>query len=112
MAEWIVFDIIMLFTLLIFAAIVIWAYKRETPMHFWSGTTVDAETITDVKKYNKANARMWLGYCVPMLASMVAAPFSVALAARIMSVGCVAGIPVLIFTYYKIKKKYTKGKHE
>lgn len=29
-------------------------------MHFWSGTTVSPETITDVKKYNKTNGFMWV----------------------------------------------------
>ena len=37
-----------------FAAIGIWALCRKTPMHFWAGSTVSSESITDVKKYNLA----------------------------------------------------------
>ena len=108
MDEWIAFDLVILFMVMSFVAVALWAYKRKDPMHFWSGTTVDPETITDIKKYNKANAKMWLAYCVPMLVSMFIAPFNMHVASGVLIVSCVAGIPVLIITYNKIKKKYTR----
>lgn len=54
------FSIASIFAGLVFIAVGIWAFCRKTPMHFWSGTTVSPETITDVKKYNKANGFMWI----------------------------------------------------
>ena len=45
---------------LVFVSLGIWAFVRKTPMHFWAGSTVLPETITDVKKYNRANGFMWI----------------------------------------------------
>ena len=44
------FSIASIFAGLVFIAVGIWAFCRKIPMHFWSGTTVSPETITDVKK--------------------------------------------------------------
>ena len=43
---------------LLFIGIGIYAARLEKPMWFWSGSTVDPETITNVKQYNRENARM------------------------------------------------------
>ena len=40
----------------LFFGIGIWAQKRKTPMHFWTGVEVRAEEITDIRRYNEANA--------------------------------------------------------
>ncbi|MCL2034910.1 MAG: hypothetical protein FWG94_09290 [Oscillospiraceae bacterium] len=108
MEDWIVYNIIIGLCVLILAAICLWALKRKTPMHFWAGTTVDPEEIADIKSYNKANAVMWFCYCIPFVASMFIAPFSVGAAAIIMTVGAMGGIPVLIVVYKKIYSKYKK----
>ena len=102
--EWLAF----LLLALLFVAIGIWALRRETPMHFWSGTTVDPETITDVKAYNAENAIMWFKYSIPFVISAAVAPFHVGAAAVIVTVGSVGGIPWLIITYKRIEKKYKK----
>ena len=46
----------------LFCGIGIYARKTEKAMWFWSGSTVDPSTITDVKAYNAENSRMWLLY--------------------------------------------------
>lgn len=51
--EWIAFDMIVLLCVLIFMGMGVWALIRKTPMHFWSGTTVKPETITDIKNIIK-----------------------------------------------------------
>ena len=48
----------------LFVGIGIYAKKLEKPMWFWSGSTVDPATITDVKAYNLENSRMWICYSV------------------------------------------------
>lgn len=48
------FAIIVWICALAFIAIGIYVLKRKTPMHFWSGTTVKVEEISDIKAYNKA----------------------------------------------------------
>ena len=108
MKAWISYNISMGFCVLVFAAVGLWALLRKTPMHFWAGTTVDPEEITDIKKYNKANAVMWFCYCIPPVVSMFIAPFSVGAAAVIGAVGVVGGLPVLIIVYKKIYHKYKK----
>lgn len=106
--EWIVFDIIVLLSVLIFAGVGIWALIRKTPMHFWAGTTVNPETITNIKKYNRAHAIMWFCYCIPLVISMLVAPFSMGIAGIIAGAGVVVGLFFLVFAYSKIKRKYTR----
>jgi len=44
---------------LIMSVFSFWILKRKEPMHFYTGSKVDSNTITDIKKYNRANAIMW-----------------------------------------------------
>ena len=50
----IVFSFIVWFCSLIFIGIGIYSIKRKTPMHFWAGSKVKREEITDIKAYNRA----------------------------------------------------------
>ena len=105
--EWIPFVIISGICLLIFLGIAIWALCRKTPMNFWAGSTVNPATISNIKKYNKANAIMWFCYCIPLVLGIVIAPIHISVAAAVMSIGLVFGIGPLIFVYLRIQKKYT-----
>ena len=40
----------------------IYAWRREKPMWFWSGSTVRESEISDISAYNKANGIMWIVY--------------------------------------------------
>lgn len=51
----------------IFICLGIYSLKRKTPMHFWAGSTVSSEEISDVKAYNKANGVMWICYGLSFL---------------------------------------------
>lgn len=42
-----------------------WAMKRKDPMHFYSGSSVDPRTISDIPGYNAENAKMWRQYSFP-----------------------------------------------
>lgn len=49
-------------------AIGIFAYRKEGPMWFWSGTEeVEKEFITDVKSYNHKQGIMWIIYGISLL---------------------------------------------
>ena len=50
----------------IFVVIGVWALCRKTPMHFWSGSTVSIAEIRDIRRYNRANGRMWILFGVGM----------------------------------------------
>ena len=44
----------------------IFAWKRQKPMWFWSGQTVEEDEIADVKAYNRANGMMWIMFSLLM----------------------------------------------
>ncbi len=92
----------------------VWASGRKDPMHFWSGSTVVPETITDIPAYNRANARMWKQYSIPYWISGVIGTLAF-LDIRIFAfsmipigLACTVGIWWLIHTYRKIEKQYKR----
>ena len=91
---------------ILFYGMGVYAQKREKPMHFWSGTTVDASKITDVKAYNKENARMWKIYSLWYFASGIIYFWSVGIAIALLVLACTVGMGVLVSTFTKIEKKY------
>ena len=89
-----------------------WARKSEKPMHFYSGSTVDPRTITDIKAYNAENARMWKLYAVPY---MLCGLFAIAglfyslfsyIAIGLLVFSGTFGIGWLVSRYHKIEKTY------
>ena len=90
----------------IFCGIAFWALKRKDPMHFYSGTTVDPKTISDIPAYNREVARMWCIYSMFFWISGIVAFFHMMAAVIIMSLACVPGIFLLVWCYQRIHKKY------
>lgn len=91
---------------LIFGAIAIWAFKSKEPMHFWSGTTVSPEEITDIPAYNRANGWMWTIYTIGMIMTGVLALLNISISVVLLVVICVPGTIVLMIAYSRIYKKY------
>ena len=89
-----------------FLGIGIWAKKSKKPMHFYSGTTVDSKTVSDIPAYNLENSKMWKVYSIPFWVSCIVSFFHIGAAAIIMSVACFPGFLWLIFRYKQICKKY------
>ena len=92
----------------LFVGIGIYAKKLKKPMWFWSGTTVDPDSITDVKAYNRENARMWMLYSLWYWVSGLAWVWSHWIAVTLLMLGCTIGIAWLLAVYHKIEKKYKK----
>ena len=97
----------------IFYGIGVWAAKREDPMHFYSGTTVDPRSLSDVSAYNLANAKMWKTFSVPFwlcaLCSILCfwdKRFSTVSIALLVA-GCTVGIVWLVRKYHRIFKEYS-----
>lgn len=88
----------------------VYAWKREKPMWFWSGTTVSEEEITDVRAYNRANGIMWIVFSAVFWTSALLGLLRVRTAAAVMLVGCAAGIPALVVVYGKIYNRYKAQK--
>ena len=91
---------------ILFFSLGIYAERREKPMHFWSGTTVDSNKITDVEAYNKENGRMWKIYSLWYFSSGIIYFWNEIIAIVLLVLSCTVGIGVLIATFNKIEKKY------
>lgn len=109
--EWIVFEIPIAICMLIFGGIGVYALKSKKPIHFWSGTTVKPEEISDIRAYNRANAKMWFVFDIPFVVAFVVAPFEMMIAAGCILFGCTVGLGLIIATYARIEKKYRVKKH-
>lgn len=88
------------------------ARRYKKPVWFWSGSTVEPESITDIPAYNRANARMWSVFSLPFWISGLMSFWWMVPAAVLLTVACLAGLPVLIVTYNKIFKKYKRNDYE
>jgi ABC-type transport system involved in cytochrome bd biosynthesis fused ATPase/permease subunit len=75
-------------------------------MHFWSGSIVSEEDIINVKKYNRDNFYMWLGYSLFywFAAILEILGFSNA-AIALVFLSCFPGVIVLIICYMFVIQK-------
>ena len=96
----------------IFCAIGIWASSRKDPMHFYSGTTIDPRTISDIPAYNRECAKLWKDYSAPFFICAACA-FASIWADMLMTISIVVlvlastvGIGWLIWKYSKILRTY------
>ena len=95
------------FCAVIFFAMALWAKKRKTPMHFWSGSTVQPEEIKDIPAYNRANAIMWSIYGFCFIISGIAGLVNIMTGTVLLMALCLPGIVVLILAYRHIYKRYS-----
>jgi maltodextrin utilization protein YvdJ len=91
---------------IIFIGLGVYALKRKTPMHFWAGSTVSSEEISDIKGYNKANGIMWICYglsflLIPILGESIG-DITLAILVPIMVVALMLTYKV-IYNKYKVK---------
>ena len=91
-----------------FTGIGIYAGKKRTPMHFWSGTEVPSWKIRDVAAYNRENRDMWLLYAVPCWLTVPLAFLAVPAAAVLLALACTAGLGWLVWRYHRIEAKYRR----
>jgi len=75
-------------------------------MHFWSGSNVKPDEITDIPAYNRENGLMWTIYAAAMVLAGVLSLFYNIAGVIIMVILMVPGIPALILVYNRIYNKY------
>ena len=109
MAGGIIWYLTMFGCALLFLGIGIYAKKIEKPMWFWTGSEVDPDSITDVRRYNAENSRMWILYSLWYWAAGFAWIFSKVIALIALTASCTVGIVLLVRTYLRIEKKYKKA---
>ena len=90
----------------VFAGVGIYSIKRKDPMHFWAGSKVPPEKVSDIPRYNRANGIMWIVYALVMAADIPLAFYDLFVAGMVLLAICVVGIPSLIIVYNRICKKY------
>lgn len=104
----IIFPIIVFCCAFLFFGIGIYAERRQKPMWFYSGTSVDESHITDIAAYNKENGRMWKTYSLWFFASGIASFWSMGIALTFLVLACTLGMGILVATFTKIENKYKK----
>ncbi len=72
----------------------------------WAGSTVRPQEIRDIPAYNRACARLWWSYGAVYVLAGAASLFSMLWAGVITAAACLPGLPVLIFAYGRIYRKY------
>lgn len=91
---------------LILFGLALFAWFRKTPMWFFAG--IPGPEVTDVRAFNRANAAIWACFSLPFFAAAgVGIVYRLAAAAIILA-GCLVGIPLAVFAYHKVCKKYAK----
>ncbi len=106
MTEFVVNLIVNLMLGLTFTGIGIYAARRKEPMWFWSGSTVSSHEIKDIPAYNRANGVMWCLYSVLFYLAGLLYFWSPYLGIALILLAVFPGIPVLIWNFYRIKRKY------
>ncbi|AFS79302.1 hypothetical protein Curi_c23000 [Gottschalkia acidurici 9a] len=92
---------------MIFIVIGVFALNKKTPMHFWSGTKVKSEEISDIKSYNKSNGIMWISYgAIFVLADIISVIFNTNIGGILVAISSIVGVPILIIVYKRIYNKY------
>ena len=102
----IIWLIIMIPCSAVFTGLGIYAMKIKKPMWFWTGSTVKEEEIRDIPAYNRANGIMWIVFSLIFWASAFLGLCGTAAAVIVLIGGMAVGIPLLVFTYNQIYKKY------
>ena len=104
----IIWLIIMIPVSLLFTGIGIYAWRREKPMWFWSGSTVEESEIADIAAYNGANGFMWIVFSLIMWISTVLGALNMKAGGIFLMAGCMIGVPILPIIYGKIYREYKK----
>ena len=105
--EILLFVIPVLICAVVFIGMGMYAVKKKTPMHFFSGTTIKSEEISDVNAYNKANGIMWIVYgSTFILAAIFAVFFGGMGGAIVVGLSSTVGLIALLLTYQRIYIKY------
>lgn len=89
-----------------FLAFGLFARHHKKPVWFWSGSTVDPASISDIPAYNRANSRMWIAFSLPFWAGGLLSFWKMIPAAVVVTAACLIGIPALIIVYQRILRKY------
>lgn len=89
-----------------FVVIGLSATRRSSPVHFWSGSVVDPDTVSDISSYNREVGRMWKLYSTPFWVSGPLFFLSPPAGAVVIALASTVGIVLLIRRYRTIEAVY------
>ena len=108
MKDNIIWLFIMIPVSLLFTGLGIFAWRREKPMWFWSGSTVKESEISDIPAYNRANGIMWLAFSLLMWISTILGAMNMKTGGIVLIVGSAISVPALPVVYGMIYRKYKR----
>lgn len=93
--------------LIIFSGVSIYAFTDKEPMALYSGSVVNKDEITDIKKYNRAVGILWTCYTIPVLIAFIFSFINSVVGTIIMCAGIVIGFPIILIVYKRVYIKYS-----
>jgi len=84
----------------------LWVSKRRKPIHFFAGSTVEVQEVTDVSAYNRANAKMWALYAAWFIVISALSLLNSTVGIVLSVVSIIPGVFFLYIPYKWIYKKY------
>ena len=91
---------------LLLPGIGVYAFRKKTPIGFFAG--VPAPEVTDVRAYNRENGVMWTVFSLPFFSAAALGLWRVWAGTAVLLAGTFFGIPLLVFAYSHICRKYRK----
>jgi len=91
---------------IVFYAIGEYADKRQHPMWFIIGGYIPDNKITDIREFNRENAKMWRNYSFLFFSSGLLYFYEDALGLLVLALACTVGIAWLFWKHNQIMKKY------
>ena len=89
-------------------AIALVAFKRRKPMHFFAGTTINPEEITDIAAFNRANGWMWTIYAACMAVVGILSLLNHIVGIILLVALFIFGIIVLGIVHNRLYRKYKR----
>ena len=108
MKDNIIWLFIMIPVSLLFTGLGVFAWRREKPMWFWSGSTVKESEISDIPAYNRANGIMWLAFSLLMWISTILGAMNMKTGGIVLIAGSAISVPALTVVYGMIYRKYKR----
>lgn len=84
---------------------------KKSPYHFFDDDEISNEMLSDVKKYNSSNAKMWCFSSIPFFILGILSIFFNEILISFISAGiAILDVVCLIIISHKISEKYFKSK--
>jgi len=91
---------------LIYGVTALWLSKRRKPFPFFTGVSIPAEVLIDVRAYNRANGKMWAVYSIVHVVAGLLALASSTLGFVLLGLLILPGLVILFTIHKRIFNRY------